>query len=245
MKISRYAIKTDQGPILGNNEDGHLVDLELDLFMVMDGFGGVGIGDKAVEMVKQDVSHFLRHFGGDVDSTMPFFYGHRYLLEANALINALYLSHQNLLQMNLQVPISSRSGVCLAGVIFSANLATLIGVGNVRAYLIRGGAINKVINDDSLNQVLKNCDYPALGTFPASALGLFQDFQFSTTEIRTEKGDLLLFLSDGVFSSLGDVDIFQSCSGTKNNLMPRIDNLFGQANSRGNQDNQTALIIEI
>lgn len=245
MRISRYAVKTDQGPVLGNNEDGHLIDLELNLYCVLDGFGGIGIGDKAVEEVKQDVSHFLRHFGGDPDSTMPFYYGQRFLIETNALINSLLHAHQNLLKKNVDRPISSRAGVCFSGVIFSDNLMTLVGVGNLRAYYIRQGVIRNILNDDSLNEALKNVDYPTMGRIPASAIGLFEDFQYSVREVRFQKGDSLLLVSDGVFSNLSDKDILQVLSPGPTPLMPKIDNLFGQANARGNQDNQTALLIEV
>lgn len=245
MRISRYAVKTDQGPVLGNNEDGHLVDLELNLFCIFDGFGGIGIGDKAVEEVKKDVSHFLRHFGGDPNSTMPFYYGQRFLIETNALINSLIHAHKNLLKKNIERPVSHRSGVCFGGVIFSDNLMTFVGVGNLRGYYIRQGAIHNILRDDSLNEALKNIDFSTMGKIPASAIGLFEDFQYSVKEVRFQKGDSFLLVSDGVYSNLSDKDILQVLFPSTGPFMPKIDNLFGQANARGNQDNQTALLIEV
>lgn len=44
MKLKSYAAKTHQGPYLEINEDGYEFDFENELYMILDGFGGSGIG---------------------------------------------------------------------------------------------------------------------------------------------------------------------------------------------------------
>ena len=58
MRLKAYAAQTHQGPYLQVNEDGYDFDFDHELFMIFDGFGGSGVGDKAVDKLKQDIRYF-------------------------------------------------------------------------------------------------------------------------------------------------------------------------------------------
>jgi serine/threonine protein phosphatase PrpC len=58
MRLKTFSAKTHQGPYLETNEDGYDFDFENNLFMVFDGFGGSGIGDRIVENLKNEIKKF-------------------------------------------------------------------------------------------------------------------------------------------------------------------------------------------
>lgn len=104
MRLKAYAAQTHQGPYLQINEDGYDFDFENEIYMVLDGFGGSGIGDKAVDKLKQEIKNFYTQISDDPNATMPLYYNPRNILEGNAIMNALMNAHQNLLKMNLENP---------------------------------------------------------------------------------------------------------------------------------------------
>ncbi|MCY4524072.1 MAG: PP2C family serine/threonine-protein phosphatase, partial [Halobacteriovoraceae bacterium] len=149
MSILRsYAAKTDQGPYLQINEDGHLIDYAHGLFLVLDGFGGSGIGDKTTTLVKENLKKFYLKIGGDPNATLPFFHSPKYLLEGNALINAMYYAHMEVIKHNTEKKISSRGGACGIGVALSKNMLTFSSAGNCMAYLFRQGELNVLAKPD-------------------------------------------------------------------------------------------------
>src|SRR5690554_2697171 len=93
MKLKSYTAKTHQGPYLHINEDEVDVDLRNKIYMLIDGFGGSGIGDRVAKEVKETIKRFYTRVGGDPDSTLPFFFSHKYLIEGNALINSMHYAH--------------------------------------------------------------------------------------------------------------------------------------------------------
>ena len=53
ISLKGFSSKTHQGPFLQTNEDDIDVDLINDLFLIFDGFGGAGIGDRTVGVIKE------------------------------------------------------------------------------------------------------------------------------------------------------------------------------------------------
>src|SRR5688572_25316824 len=110
MRLKAYAAQTHQGPYLQVNEDAYDFDFENELFMILDGFGGSGIGDKAVEKLKLDIKTFYTQLSDDPDATMPLYYNPRNLLEGNAIINSMMNAHQGLVNANNGKPVNQRAG---------------------------------------------------------------------------------------------------------------------------------------
>ena len=73
ISLKSYSAFSEQGPYLQVNEDAVEVDLINHLFLLLDGFGGSSVGDKAVQFVKDTVKKFYTKVGGDPDSTLPFY----------------------------------------------------------------------------------------------------------------------------------------------------------------------------
>ena len=158
IKLKSYSARTDSGPFLQINEDDHDIDLVNNLFLIFDGFGGSNVGDKAVELVKETVKKFYTKIGGDPDSTLPFYYSYKYLIEGNALINALHLAHSLLKKDNSEKDMSSRggaSGICAA---LAENIITFASTGNCLCYRYRKGHLEIVVRPDSLRTIARD-DY--------------------------------------------------------------------------------------
>src|SRR5437868_334092 len=139
MKLRAYAAQTHQGPYLQVNEDGYEFDFDNDLFMVFDGLGGSGIGDRAVDKLKQEIRTFYTQISDDPNATMPLYYNPKNLLEGNAILNAIMNAHQNLLKANLEKPINQRAAASGIVAVRAESLLILIGVGNCSAYHFRQG----------------------------------------------------------------------------------------------------------
>src|SRR5690606_26071283 len=95
MRLKAFAAQTHQGPYLQVNEDGYDFDFENELFFILDGFGGSGIGDRTVEKLKQEIKSYYTQISDDPNATMPLYYNPRNLLEGNAILNSMMNAHQN------------------------------------------------------------------------------------------------------------------------------------------------------
>jgi len=240
-KLKSYSAKTHQGPLIQINEDDYDIDLRNQLFMVLDGFGGAGVGDKSVGLAKSTIKNFFGKICIDPDSTLPFFYNPRYLIEGNALINAIKSAHQVLKNENAERDMNLRGGVSLIAVAASEGVMTMVSVGNCLSYLYRRGHLELLTYPDCLRPL--GDDYQqTLSLHPLSALGLFDDFEPQVRELRVEADDQLLLLTDGAFGRLRREDI-EFVLEKKIEKGQIIDDLFQLVNSRGNLDNQTAVIL--
>jgi serine/threonine protein phosphatase PrpC len=242
-EIKSYAMKTHQGPFLNLNEDLVEVDLVNNLFMVIDGFGGSNIGDKAASMVRDSLKRSFTKIASDPDSTLPFYFSHKYLIEGNALVNALQVAHQNLSRENDSKSLDTRGGASVVCGALAENILTLISTGNCQAYLYRKGHLTVEIMADSLLNVSRDRQASHFQNAPMSGVGLFEDIHYQTREIKICSGDLVILLSDGVFSRLAEDEIKFLIDNHSGNEMETINELFKLSNDRGNLDNQTALLL--
>jgi PPM family protein phosphatase len=242
-QLKSYAARTDQGPYLQVNEDGQDIDLINKLFLILDGFGGSNVGDETVSVAKETIKKFYTKIGGDPDSTLPFYYSHKYLLEGNALINSMHYAHATIKDSNLEKEMNQRGGASVIGASVSDNIMTLVSTGNCLCYLYRRGDLSLVSKPDS-QLYLGHDDYEAhFHSAPTSGLGLFEDLHINIDEIRILKDDLFVFMTDGVYARIPEKEIEYII---EKNLASnkKIDEMFELANSRGNLDNQTTIFLQ-
>ena len=135
IKLKSYAAKTETGPYLQVNEDDIDIDLMNHLYVVYDGFGGSNIGDKCVSISKENIKKFYTKISSDPDSTLPFYFSPKFLIEGNALINAVNLAHREILKLNASTEMSERGGVCLLAAAQSENILTFVSTGNCMGLL--------------------------------------------------------------------------------------------------------------
>lgn len=244
MNLKAYAAITDQGPLLSINEDVFEIDLKKKIYMIFDGFGGAGLGDKAVDDLKDKIRDFYQKVSLDRESTLPFFYSPAYLLEGNALINAILYAHNDLYKNNISKTISKRAGASGILAVESDSILTIASVGNCCAYLIRKGKITNIFIPDDMYLLSSDSFARHFKTTPSSAFGLFPDLKYQLKEVRVENGDRVILLSDGVHSRLDMDQIHFAMVEENKDLKEKINTLFYLSNKRGNLDNQTGMILE-
>ncbi len=244
IELKKCTAKTDQGPYLQINEDAYDFDLDKNLFMVLDGFGGSGIGDKCVGEIKEDMKSFFGRVSQDPDSTLPFFFSSKYLLETNALMNALFYIHKKVLKENMTKKVNQKAGAAGIFMTFSEELLCLCSTGNVSSFILRDGHLNPIFLPDTIECL--SSDYQIerhFKTAPLSGIGLFQDLHYQLKEMRVKTGDSVVVMSDGVYSYLEENEISHVLNkGIE--TKEKINTLFKLSNSRGNFDNQTLMILD-
>lgn len=244
IELKSYGMNSHQGPHLNLNEDLVEVDLVNNLFMVIDGFGGSNIGDRAAMMIRDSLKRTYTKMATDPDSTLPFFFSHKYLIEGNALINALGLSHQNITRENEALAINNRGGGSVLCGAMAENILTLVSTGNCGAYLYRKGHLSREILPDSLRSLSRDRFSSFLHTVPMSGVGLFEDLHYQVKELKICRGDVIILLTDGVYARLLESEIKYIVEKNLDNELEIIKELFKLSNDRGNLDNQTALILQ-
>lgn len=244
MRLKAYAAQTHQGPYLQVNEDGYDFDFENELFLIMDGFGGSGIGDRAVDKLKQEIKNFYTQISDDPNATMPLYYNPRNLLEGNAILNSMMNAHQNLLKSNLEKPVNQRAGASAIVAVKADSLLVLVGVGNCCAYHFRQGKLSKVIAEDTFQYLSKDQFDLKFRTTPMNAIGMYPELGHQLREVRLAEGDKVILLTDGVYAQINEDELLYALNKSSPDANERVNSLLKLSNSRGNTDNQTAMILE-
>lgn len=243
MKLSSYTGVSESGPILNVNEDTWKVDLINQIYMVVDGFGGSGIGDVVAKETIENVSKFYTKIGGDEDSTFPFSFSHKYLIEGNALINALQYTNKQICEKNISKAMNDRGGASGIFVAQSDRVLNIVSVGNCQAHLYRMGRLIPLVLPDSLELLGRDLSKREFYTSPLSGLGLFEDLHLQCKEIGVQKDDQIVILTDGAYSRLRDKEL-KHLLDQKSTNREKIKEVFTLVNERGNLDNQTILILQ-
>ena len=244
MKLKSYSSRTHQGPYLQINEDDVDVDLRNQLYLIFDGFGGSSIGDKAVQLLKETIKNFYTRIGGDPDSTLPFYYSHKYLLEGNALLNSMHYAHALLKKQSKGLEMSQRGGASAICVAQSENILSFASVGNCRAFLYRKGHLKQIVEADSLESLSPDEYLSHFYTSPVSGFGLFEDIHIGLKEMRVYEEDLIILMTDGVYARVDMDEIKYTIEKTDKSSSEKINELFKLSNSRGNLDNQSMLLLQ-
>jgi serine/threonine protein phosphatase PrpC len=244
IELKSYGMQTHQGPHLNLNEDMVEVDLVNNLFILIDGFGGSNIGDRAASMIRDQLKRSYTKIAIDPEATLPFFYSHKYLIEGNALINALHTAHQNLSRDNEDKSMDKRGGGSVIAGALAENVLTLVSTGNCVAYLYRKGHLSLEVLSDSLANLSRDSFQSYLHSVPMSGIGLFEDLHYSVRELKMAAGDLVIMMSDGVYSRLSTEEIRYTIEKNLESELEIIKELFRLSNSRGNLDNQSGLVLQ-
>lgn len=243
IELKSYGLQTHQGPHLNLNED--IVDLDLanNLFLLIDGFGGSNIGDRAAMIVRDNIKRAFTKIAIDPEATLPFYFSHKYLIEGNALINAFQSTHQSIVKDNESKSLENRGGASVLAGALSESILSIVSTGNCAAYLFRKGHLTLELIPDSLNNLTRDSYQPHLHSIPLSGIGLFEDLHYNVREIKIAKGDQVLFLTDGVYARLNHDEIKYIIEKNLDNELEILKDLFGLSNDRGNLDNQSGLVL--
>lgn len=208
--------------------------------IVADGMGGLSDGDKVSSMVTLS---FFRDFH-ETEFSNP----------ADALLTMLQHANDEVNNF-LGNKITQSGSTLVAGIIKDYKLYW-ISVGDSHIYHYRNGnlmqlnrehtyrheldakaANGEISRETALNDPQRNALTSYIG------MGRLEQIDRNVTPLNLCKGDRILFMSDGVFGTLGDEAIAQAMSMPVEESINIMDDWI-KATNKSNQDNYTAVILQ-
>jgi protein phosphatase len=243
---------TDVGRKRKHNEDAYLLDAERGLFVVADGMGGHAAGEVASRLTVESIQEFIAGTEDDHDNTWPFGYNNRYSVDGNRLSTAVERANEKVIRAVVNRPELKGMGTTVVAALFDEKRATLVHVGDSRAYLLREAELRRLTDDHSWVQEQVNAgilseeearSHP-LKNVVTRALGGGAHVAVDLMEIPVGDGDRFLLCSDGLTGMVSDEEITSALSSPRP-LEQIVRGLIDLANERGGVDNITAIMVEV
>ncbi|MBK8595632.1 MAG: Stp1/IreP family PP2C-type Ser/Thr phosphatase [Holophagales bacterium] len=251
MALNAFGL-TDVGRKRKHNEDAYLLDAERGLFVVADGMGGHAAGEVASRLTVESIQEFISGTEDDHDNTWPFGYNNRYSVDGNRLSTAVERANEKVMRAVVNRPELKGMGTTVVAALFDEKRATLVHVGDSRAYLLRDAELRRLTDDHSWVQEQVNAgilseeearSHP-LKNVVTRALGGGMHVAVDLIEIPVGGGDRFLLCSDGLTGMVSDEEITSALSSTRT-LEEITRGLIDLANERGGVDNITAIVVEV
>ncbi|MGA7991651.1 MAG: Stp1/IreP family PP2C-type Ser/Thr phosphatase [Thermoanaerobaculia bacterium] len=251
MLVSAFGL-TDVGRKRRHNEDAYLIDEERGLFVVADGMGGHAAGEVASRITVESIQEYIAATGEEAESSWPFGFNSRVSLEGNRLTTAVEKANDKVMRAVQNRPELKGMGTTVVAALFDADRATLVHVGDSRAYLFRDGELRRLTDDHSWVQEQVNAgilsedeakSHP-LKNVVTRALGGAAHVSVDLIEVPVRTGDRYLLCSDGLTGMLADEEIFEHFK-PGGSLESTARALVEVANVRGGVDNITAILVEV
>ena len=237
---------SDPGSVRTQNQDSYQVEV-LDkntlLCVVCDGMGGAKSGNVASSLAADVFTQEIkRMWKPDMDPEK----------QDQMLRGAVKLANFTVYDQAKQFEEFDGMGTTLVAILLQGKSATVVNVGDSRAYVLNDEGIRQVTVDHSLVQMMirhgeltpeqaktypgKNLITRAIGTEPVVMCDFFH--------LKAEKGDCLLLCSDGLSNLIDDQEIlFEVAHGTEKTQC--CQRLLDIAKHRGAPDNVTSVLVVV
>jgi PPM family protein phosphatase len=251
VSVSAFGL-TDVGRKRRHNEDAYLLDAERGLFVVADGMGGHAAGEVASRITVESIQEYIAATEEEHESSWPFGFNSRVSVEGNRLTTAVEKANEKVMRAVQNRPELKGMGTTVVAALFDADRATLVHVGDSRAYLFRDGELRRLTDDHSWVQEQVNAgilsedeakSHP-LKNVVTRALGGAAHVSVDLIEVPVRPGDRFLLCSDGLTGMVPDEDLF-SHFRTDGVIEKTVRQLIDTANDRGGVDNITAIVVEV
>lgn len=236
--IIRVGSRTTQG-LRSNNEDSYVVDRDHQVFLVADGMGGQERGEQASSLAAEIIPRVVQDRLAAREDVR------------RAVQDALSEANQAIVRAGQSQPEGRRMGTTAVLAVRQADRVYVAGLGDSRAYLVRGDRVELLTVDHSVAKALE-----ASGTLTAEQarhspwqhvlykfLGCAEMAEGADVRPFTpEAGDRLLLASDGLTNFVTDEDLRE---GARRFTDPQAwaDHLVPLALERGSSDNVTCIIV--
>ncbi len=236
MRTGRASAVTDTGRRRPQNEDTFVCDPPL--FAVADGVGGAQAGEIASRLAAAALEERSPSARGE-----------------ETLAALLREANDRIYRRALGDPAAAGMGTVVTALLVDEAAGSIaIGhVGDSRAYLLRGGALEQLTSDHSLVGELVRSG--SLSTEDAErhphrsvitrAVGTEPHVEVDTLTISPEPGDLFLICSDGLTDIVRDDEIVALIVAADNDPDNAAESLVAAANRAGGIDNITVVLFEI
>lgn len=213
----------------------HLVGPRGTLLIVSDGMGGAAAGEvasaMAVSIVSEEMARQVSAGVGPVDALRS---------ASNAANGSIWEKSQ------ADSAVRGLGATLTAGYLLGHDLF-LSQVGDSRAYLVRGGQIRQLTEDQSWANAVKKAGIE-VAHVPSNvilqALGTQAVVNAEITSERLQPGDMLLLCSDGLSNKVTDEDLLHVLTSASS-LEAAAHELIRLANERGGEDNITVVIARL
>lgn len=235
-------LATDIGMKRKQNQDSGLSRPELGLFIVADGMGGHQGGEIASRVCVEKVAEYIEKNQNDYDPKV--------------LEQGLQSANQAIYEQSSKDPKLKGMGTTATIMRISKTMATIIQVGDSRAYYWNKNGVWQLTRDHSLVQEklraglitreqarsddMKNVITRSVGYEPGVNMDRYQ--------FPIERGDGFLLCSDGLSGPVDDDTMFEILGENMNgglSLNETAAKLISTANSRGGDDNVTVVLVKI
>lgn len=226
-----------------NNEDSCCMDQKQRFLIVADGMGGQSAGERAsalaVELIPKKLEQLL-----DFDKASA-------KVVNEALEKSIAYANTEIIALSEVEPGLRNMGTTVVMMVRAAGRFFFIGVGDSRAYELRGGKFKQLTTDHSLTQALldagtinaeeakthryRNVLYKYLGSRDGATGGV-------AIEIVPKSGDRFLLCSDGLNDGLDDSKIATLLKSSDDPQMI-AEKLVNAALEGGSRDNVTCVVI--
>ncbi|ODS50091.1 MAG: protein serine/threonine phosphatase [Halanaerobium sp. 4-GBenrich] len=232
----RFKALTDKGNKRSTNEDNFYIDEEINFFMVADGMGGHAAG----EVASQIAASFAADFDFDLSNPLAS------LSSLTFSINREIIRKSNSNQEYMGM------GTTFAAVIIQDSKIYYVNLGDSRIYLYNRNnrELKKISKDHSLvGKLLRENKITEAEAFNhpqknivTQALGLDDDLDLDTGEIKVAKDDYLLLCTDGLSDMIKKSKIEEIFF--KNNQTEAIaEQLLQESLTSGGFDNITLIVV--
>ncbi|MGZ5179004.1 MAG: PP2C family protein-serine/threonine phosphatase [Ramlibacter sp.] len=238
MKFSVFQISRKGGREKNEDRMGYCYTRESGLFVLADGMGGHPEGEVAAQLALQTVSAlYQREAKPTVRDPIEF------------LSLALMAAHHQIIRYAGEKGMLDTPRTTLVAALLQGTSATWVHCGDSRLYVVRGGELLTRTRDHSYLEQQGAAGAPALERINRNilftCLGSPTKPVFDVTgPVTLQEGDKLLLCSDGLWSSVGDVDIVRELSAKP--VADAVPDLVEQALRTGGPtgDNVTIIALE-
>ena len=239
-----FSTRTDRGRVRDNNEDAVLCDPLRGLAVLADGMGGYLAGEvasaMAVARIAADLAPVLPWPGASAPTDTLQGLVRSATEAANHAIWSAAQAHSGYAGMGTTVVVAAVDGERLV----------LGHVGDSRAYLLRGGLLQRLTRDhswvqDQLDAGLLAPEQAMLApnrNLVTRALGVDSGVVVDVASHGFLAGDICLLCSDGLTDMLTDADITALLAGPAS-LAQRASVLVDAANAQGGRDNISVILV--
>ncbi len=247
-RLSAWA-QTNVGRVREHNEDAHLVDNDLQLFVVADGMGGHAAGEVASQMALDTFSAVVRAGTARADAFRADPESREAKREVLRLLEeAAHAACAAVFEAGRADESKRGMGTTLCALLAVGHQAFIAHVGDSRIYLVRGDKTHQLTQDHTLqNELLKRGRLSAeeIGRVKqrnalTRAIGVYASVDVDTLDLDILPGDRILLCSDGLYSYLNKGELASILEGPAA-LAPQ--RLIALANQRGGHDNITVLLL--
>lgn len=219
----------------------HRVGPQGTLFLVSDGMGGEQAGEVASEMCVRLVPRRLRELIGAAPQVDEAEF-------ALALAEAIQYANTSIHKKAEATAHERGMGCTVTAAAVLGRRLLAAQVGDSRAYLIRGGEIKQLTEDQTLGNYLAALNpaaakeiSPSSHNILTQAVGSAATVKARITYVDLVSEDYLLVCSDGLYNMVTDAQICEVVTGT-NTLLEKCKELIRRANARGGPDNITVIV---